>query len=132
MNLQSERPRPAETGRATEPLKRDQWPQAEGKVHDLGGSTRLERAARGAGDDPLGVPVERIGRTVGGLGLALEAIEERRATRADNQRAGSAGQQLIEGERRRGAVERRGRQREEDVQAQRSQRTLERREQIVG
>ena len=132
VNLQPERPRPAETGRATEPLKRNQGPQAEGKVHGMGRSGRSERVARGAGDHPLGVPVERIGRVVDGLGRAVEAIEERRSARADDQRAGSAGQQLIEGERRRGDVERRGRQREKDVQTQLSQRTRERREQIVG
>ncbi|HSY38624.1 MAG TPA: hypothetical protein VLA79_03820 [Polyangia bacterium] len=78
----------------------------------MGGSGRIERVARGAGDHPRGVPVERIGRAVGGLGTAIKAIEERRSARADDQRAGSACQQVVEGERPRGDVERRARQRE--------------------
>ena len=108
VNLQPERPRPAETGGATEPLKRDERPHAEGKVHDVGDAARLERVARGARRPPARCTGRAdSGAPSTGLGPAIEAIEERRSARADDQRAGSAGQQLIEGERPRRDVERR-------------------------
>ena len=132
VNLQPERPWSPETSRATEPLKRDQRPHAEGEVNDMVGSALRECVARGAPDHPFGVPVERIGRLVDGLGRTVEAIEERRSTRTYDQRAGSAGQQLCENERRPGDVERRGGQWQKDVQPQRGQRWRERRQQIVG
>ena len=72
MNLQPQRPRSAQTGGATEPLKRDQRPATEGEVHGMRSAARLERVARGPGDHPLGVAVERVGRAVSGLGRALE------------------------------------------------------------
>jgi hypothetical protein len=132
VNLQTERPRPPETGGAPEALKRDEWPRAEREVHDVGDVVRAERVARGAGDHPLGVPVERIRRAVAGLGSPVEAIEEGRSARARDQCAGRAGQQLIERERPRRDVERRARQRKKDVEAELAQRARERRQQIVG
>jgi len=132
VNLQPERPRSPQPGRAPEAMKRDEGPHAERKVHDVADAVRLERVARGAGDHPLGVTVEWIWRAVGRLGSPVEAIEEGRSTRADDQRAAGAGQQLIERQRRRRDVERRARQRKNDVEAEQAQRTREVREQSVG
>jgi len=132
MNLQPERPRSAEAGGATEPLKRDQWPYAEGEVHGMGGVAGLERGARGPRDRPLRVAVERVGRRLSGLRAFFKAIEERRSPRADDERSLGARQQLVEGERPRGDVERLTRQGEKDVEAQLAQLTRERRQQIVG
>ena len=98
----------------------------------MGDAMRSERVAGGAGDHPLGVTVEWIRRTVGRLGSPVEAIEKGRSARADDQRAAGARQQLIERARRRRGVERRARQRKNDVEAEQAQRTRELREQSVG
>jgi len=132
MDLQPERPRSAQAGGATESLKGNQRPHAERKVHGMGGTKRLERGAHRPNDHPLRVPVERVGRFITGLRALFEAIEERRSARADDERSLRAWQQLVEDERRRSDVERRARQREKDIEAQLTQLTRERRQQIVG
>jgi hypothetical protein len=132
MNLQAERTRPSETGGPTEPLKWDARSEAEGEVHGVGGGAGSERVARGPGDHPLGVPVERVGSAVDGLGSAVKAVEECRSARTDDQRAGRTRQQLVQRERPRGDVECRARQREKNVQAQLTQRTGERRQKSVA
>jgi hypothetical protein len=132
VNLQPERARSAQTGGATEPLKRNQRPHAEREVHDMGAAARLERVARRPRDHPLRVPVERVGGAVRRLGAGVEAIEKRPSARTDDQRAGRARQQLVERQRLRRDVERRARQRENDVEAELAERTRERRQQLVG
>ena len=132
VNLQPERPRAPQPRRAPEALKRDERTRSERIVGGVGDAARLERLPRGAGDHPLRVPVERIRHAVAGLGPTVEAIEERRSARADEQRAGGGRQQLFEGERLRRAVERLAGQRKSDVEAELTEWSRERRQQIVG
>jgi hypothetical protein len=132
VNLQPERPRSPQTRRAPEALKRNERTRPERKVGGMPDAERTEGLPRGVPDHPFGVAVERMGRAVDGLGLSVEAIEERGAARADDQRARRTCQQVIERQRSGRAVERRARQRKKDVQAESAQRTRQRREQIVG
>jgi hypothetical protein len=97
----------------------------------MGSAERLEPIARGAGDHPLGVPVERVGSAVCRLGAGIKPIEERRSARTGDERAGRARQQLVQRQRPRSDVECRGRQGKKNVEAQLTERTRQRRQQIV-
>jgi hypothetical protein len=132
VNLQPERSWSPQTRSPPEALKRDERPHAERKVGDVRDAQGIERLPRGARDRPFGVTVERMGRAVHRLRLAIEAIEEGGPARADDQRAGRAGQQIGEDQRPGGRIERRGRQRKKDVQTECAQRTRQCRQQLVG
>ena len=82
--------------------------------------------------DPRGVAIERVGRAVGCLGLALEEIEERRAARAHDHRARRTGQQVFEAQRRGGRGEGLGREWQQDVEAERAERARQRGERVGG
>jgi len=132
VNLQPERSRSPQPRRAPQALKRDERPRAERKVSDVPNAERIERLPHGARDHPFGVAVERIGGAVGRLQLTIEAIEEGGPARADEQRTSRGGQQLGEDERPGRRLERRGRERKKDVQAESTQRARQRRQQLVG
>jgi hypothetical protein len=107
-------------------LKGDEWVQAEGKMNGAPDAEWIERFGHGPLDDASGISIERIRRAVRGLGGAGETIEERGSTRADDERARRSGKKLFGHDAGRGFVEARGRQRQEDVQAEPAQRGLER------
>ncbi len=81
-------------------------------------------------DDTAGVPIERVGRAVRGLRRGGEDPEERRAARAGDERAARAGQQAFGGRSAGGGVQIRRGQRQDDVEPQRAERALERREEV--
>jgi hypothetical protein len=108
VNLQPERPGSAQARRATDPLEGNQRLGVEGEGDRVGDGQRRERCAGRARDDARGVAIERVGRTVGRLGLAFEQVEERRAARPDDQRGGRARQELRKEQRRGRLVEGRG------------------------
>lgn len=132
MNLQAQRSRSTQPRRAAEALERDERPGAEGEVHRVPRAEGLERVARRAGDHARGVAIERIRPAVGRLRLPVEAIEKCRSARADDQRAGCGGQQLIESQGRRRPVERGPPEREQDVEPQRPQPRRQRLERTAG
>ena len=72
----------------------------------------------------------RVGRSVQRLGLPREAIEERRSTGADDQRAGRPGKKVLGGTGAGGFIEAGGQKRQQNVEAERAQRGLERPERV--
>jgi hypothetical protein len=130
VNLQPERPRSAQACCAPEALERNEGTCVERESHGVGNRDRLECRANRVGDDPRGVAIEGVGRAVGRLGLALEQIEERRTAGADDQRARRAGQEIGKAERRRRRLEGLPRERQQDVQAERTERARQRRERV--
>jgi len=122
VNLQPARPGPPQASRAPEALKRDQRLGVKGERDRVRDGPELERRAGRFPDDARGVAIERVGRAVGRLGAALEEIEERRAARADEQRAGRAGQELGQAQGGGCPIEELGRERQEEVEAERADR----------
>jgi hypothetical protein len=91
---------------------------------------RPERLRRRLLDDAAGVPIERVGRAVRGLRRGGEEPEERRSARTGDERPARAGQQTLGGRSARGRVQVRRGQRQDDVEPQRAERALERREDV--
>jgi hypothetical protein len=97
MNLQPQRPRPAQARRPTEPLERDQRRlPGERVVQGVSDPARGQRAGGERRDDARRETIERMGRTVRGLGRALEPLEERAPARADDHGGRCARQQRRE------------------------------------
>jgi len=93
VDLQPERPRPAQSGRAPEALERNErFGAVERKVDRVRDAERRQRGGRGAVRGALRETVERVRGAVAGLRTASsEAIEERWPAGSDDRRRARAG-----------------------------------------
>jgi hypothetical protein len=119
MNLKTQRSRPTQPRRASDPLKRNERLRPEGEINGTPHTERIERFVHGVLDDATGVTVEGICRAVSRLDRSREPSEERRPARADDERTRRTWKKLVQDEgrsrgRRRASldVSRRGRVRE--------------------